>query len=235
MHLEQSVETLDGLRTVVRKPSKPSSAFDRFAPPADADIEVLLGWAYGTQQAHKQERESSLASASSGMMDSVVKVQRNAIHGGRIDGGGLPPGLPKGGEIDAVHPDAMLVHRAVSILDDLSIGLVINHGWLRTRPEWGGPQKLLRPLVNGKGKPKMICDRSNHPIACHLNPFEIEHNLTVYFQRGQYTHWWEAMLILRAECAELLPHLTITGPIAPERPWENPDLVRKWLDDAKKV
>jgi hypothetical protein len=227
MEVNQRVEGVDGSMKTLRKPSKPSSAFDRFAPPTVCDIEALLGWAYGTQQVHREERVG-MVGASSGMMDSVVKVQMNAIHGGRIVSGGSP-GLPKGGEIDAVHPDAHTIHRVLAGYDDLSIGLVINHGWLRTRPDWGGPLKLLRAMVNAKGKVKMTYDRSNNPLVSRLCEDEIEHNAGVLFQRAQYTHWWEALLMLQFDCSDSLPGLTITGPAAPQTPWESATLVRQWL------
>lgn len=241
MNIDQQVIDLDSSARTVRKPSKPSSAsLMRFAPPADCDIEQLLHWAYGKQQVHQRlrERERAGSSVSTGGRDSVITVQMNWIHGGRISGGGLPPGLPSmiEGSLDAeyIHPDAITIHNRVQALfggtvekkfedaDHLSIGLLINHGWLCNRPDWGGPLQPLEPKRNRKGQIEMERIKGSHPIASRLADEPREYNLGVLHMREVYQHWLGAMLLVRADLLDygLLPHINIRLPTARVAPWQ---------------
>jgi hypothetical protein len=218
MEANQRFETLDSSFETVRQPSKPSGALLRHAPPADCDIELLLGWTYQRQQAHRHAK-FAVSGGPGGYVDSTVMCEMNAAIGGRQPRAlfGFDP--ITGVEADQIHPDALAVHARTAALDELSIGLIIQHSWQRTRPDHGGELMPLQPLRSGKGKIKFMNDAHGHTIGAKLDPSELDYNAMVLTMRERYLHWWNALLIMRVECEWHLPHLTITGPAAPERPW----------------
>jgi hypothetical protein len=233
----QQVAVLDSSFGTVRQPSKPStvSAWTQHAPPLESDIETLLFWTYARHQAHRNEK-FGVSGGPGGYVDSTIRCERNATMGGLGNSGfGFAfRELGNGRDVDMIHPAALTVHGCVGILDDLSVGLVIQHAWTATRPDWGGPLKLLRPCRKPSGKIKAIYDNAKHPIGSLIASEELDHNQGVLFAREVYTHWWSALLILADECRRALPMLTIMGPAAPELPWLDPILTREWLDRSRK-
>ena len=105
----------------------------------DQDIEDVLGWVYRDQLADvildrgvglwPAERKADGVVWCGHSADGVYAVERQARLGTRIDAAG-----PQGSV--HIHPNAVLVHRAVRGLGSLLADLVIQHAKSGTRSDW---------------------------------------------------------------------------------------------------
>jgi len=179
------------------------------------DIEGLLYWAFARQCVEEVTSryvgtEYSWLSGGPGNAQAVIDyVARGGV---TIDAGGWHAG--------DLHPDAERVYDTVSILTELDRDqavLVQFHAKTGTRPDYcEGAETRIESIVNKKGKPKMIYDRSRHPIACAVRivnpPGHIE------FERRRYRLWQQGILWVLETLPPLSDHV-VTGPPPAAEPW----------------
>lgn len=183
-----------------------------------------MGWAIRDEYAHIHAEQSGLlpaeASAAglepSGMSgDGCASLARIAGLGCRPDGGVGPCA-------SHCHPDAeaayVMARRGMAPNDGL---LIIEFAKVAGRPDWGEADRRFewRPVLNyrldvtvlrpgGRGAycPVTFWDRSAY----------------IESKRMLYTAWWRALARLCRDlrCAGTLQRHEVTGPAAPERPWD---------------
>lgn len=182
----------------------------------EMDIEQVLIWAHQVERVHKARVRAGVG----GGCDSVVRVEARAMGGGTGSGASW---MAQG-----CHPDAEAVHNALGRLSLVQRQLVEEHAIAGSRPDWlPGARVVLRPVVNGKGKPAMICDDHKHAVACQVVPAVLIGSVErwrgrgvegiVQFHRDLYRAWWTALADL-AETLEL-DAIEVAGFAAPAEPW----------------
>lgn len=188
------------------------------------DIEDLLIWTYQKQLAgliegggvglHEAERRADGIEWAGSSADGVAAVQRIAVLGCRVDGGGYSHG--------DVHPDAETVNTAVTLLgDDLDIGLVIMFATSGRRPEWF-PGKKAEKVVerDAKGRPVPLRDpRNGHVIKGKFRERWTIRPEVLDNARLLYTRWRDALAVLAKALQGRLSEHVVHGPAAPAKPW----------------
>lgn len=180
------------------------------------DIERLVTWAL---------RDQGLGWTGGGQGgDSLAGL---AELGTRVDrsnqGGGLPP--PGIGLCD--NDDALAVRRAIDLLPAEARALVVLHGRIATRPEFG---------EEGYGKPAQLMNKRDQPMWLYRDPKNrrgkigpaldwraYDHHVAqIDYERAQWTAWREALVALRLVLVKegALAEHQPTGPIVPAQPWK---------------
>jgi|TARA_Y100000034_G_scaffold23122_1_gene26712 hypothetical protein len=189
------------------------------------DIEDLVRWTYQVQRMDAQaEHETDqilnwlLATGSNAKV-----IEWHAQLGCRVDCAGSAAAAPA-----ATNADAEAVHLVVLALarrcgdGSNSAILIQQYGRIGLRPDWlPGARTRFEPLINGKGKPKMVY-RNRHAIACRV--VLKDYPEVIRFARGQYGRWlsglaWVAGQLRRRP--ELLETHSVIGPAAPRQPWSS--------------
>lgn len=185
------------------------------------DVEQLLVWAYLDQVVerfvsaglHMIEAEAMGFEPHGSSTDGCASLARIAHVGARIDAGGARV-------FDSVHPVAYAVAAAVMAVARESS--VAHHARAGSRPEaWRRPERAARPAVwvrhgiegqveyEGPGRKGAFC-----PVIIMWSA-ERER-----WGREDYASWWHALEDVAWELGQRALGFTVTGPGAPERPWE---------------
>lgn len=183
-------------------------AADRRQP---IDIEALLVWTFARQRAHRVVARSmaTLRDTLAGRtVDSIIRVQRLAEVGTRVDGGGPPA--------DHLHPDAETV--ATLATDEL----VIRCAETYTRPDWlPGAVPRAVPVLDARGRPLREYEPWDHNrnygwcrVVWPVTAQQID------AARARYTHWHaELVRLARHRGVQRLLAWRVTGPQIPAAPW----------------
>ena len=169
------------------------------------DIEAIVAWVYGEQQAHRSAvglgRERGWLGYGSGDYSRPV-----------VQGGGA-------GSFDLA-PDAELVHDVIGRRPDLRILVEFGRGAMR--PDWKpGARPRCQPVLDGGGYPTVVreYDRNRNP-RLEWCPIEYLDDVEVIAAaRRRYLDWWHALVSLRRLVGPRLARWQATGPAAPRRPW----------------
>jgi hypothetical protein len=202
------------------------------------DIEQFLVWVFRDQCAHVIEGRGvglfAAEAAAGGIRrqatsaDGCANVERLALLGCSIDGGGMANGLD-------LHPDAERAYAVVNRLSEYG-HLLVRYARIAERPEWGDtlPPKCepawkeVGPRYDASGMPargsyRTIYGNNRHALWCPI--IWINDPRFVGAVRAEYARWFAALEVtaeyFAAHPGELAAH-TITGPSAPARPWERP-------------
>jgi hypothetical protein len=182
----------------------------------DIAIEDLLTWTYQVQRAHLVLSRGAgmhpLDRAADGYdvqgIDSLVRLERIAELGVRVDGGGTP-----GADM---HPDAEMVVDRIALLSHLQRGLVEWYGKTGMEPDWvPGGMKLEPRLVNDK--PLVIYEDAarRKPLYCPV----VDNQDSITFARKMYLHWWDAMASLAQRLVTELTSFNVHPPRSARTPW----------------
>lgn len=192
------------------------------------DVEDFLHWAVARQKAHILCEKAGLwgpEAAAAGLEpegvsgDGVASLQRLVGLGCRPDTSGLAAMLG-----DRCDPDAetcILVARRTFARDMPSWFLLLSYAKTGQRPSWGGhiPALDVRARTGLDMKPLILRAGGRYPY-CPVEFYAREAEIASW--RLFYRSWWAALarLGLALRNGEALRRHAVTGPAAPERPWE---------------
>lgn len=184
-------------------------------------IEHLLVWTYRRQRAHtgmigadelQQLARAERITEDGRSIDGCAAIaERAALGVDKVDGGGY--------RLNRVHPDAETVHERVERLSGAKRGLVIRHALADTTPPWSAHRSRLVPVINGKGKPKVVRTKHDQPWYCPVT-WDVAPE-SVMAANADYALWHEALVDLAHTLAEpgLLVAHTVAPPLAVAAPW----------------
>lgn len=171
------------------------------------DVEAIVAWVYGPQQAHR-------AAVGLGRERGWLRLGACDYSRPVVQGGG-------GGSFD-LHPDAELVH---DVIQRQGLLVLVECGRGAMRPDAKlGARPHCRPVLDGGGYPTVTREwtRSGHAKA-EWCPIEyVDEVEVVEAARRRYLDWWHALVTLRRLVAPRLVRWQATGPAAPRRPWLAP-------------
>jgi hypothetical protein len=186
------------------------------------DIEALLVWTYRDQRADRVLKMAGGMYAQEDALDGrevvrtsadgVAAVQKIGLLGTRVDGGG-----PSNG---ALHPDAEIVHQAVTELATPAAMMVSRHARAASRPD-SMPIPTPRPVrqVSVNGRTKLAYapwDKNGNygwcPIAWTVSP------TTIDAVHAEYALWRRVLVVLALALSRdtRLTHHRALAPKAPE-------------------
>jgi hypothetical protein len=186
-------------------------------------IEHLLTWTYRAQRAHtsmiggddlQQLARAERVTEDGRSPDGCAAIaERAALGVERVDGGGY--------RLNKVHPDAETVHERVERLSGAKRGLIIRHALADTAPPWSAHRSRLVPVINGKGKPKIVRTRHDQPWYCPV-VWDVAPE-SVMAANADYALWHAALVELARTLAEpgLLVAHVVAPPLAVAEPWED--------------
>ena len=191
----------------------------------EMDIEAMLIWAYRDQRVDllfgrcvglfNVERRAAGLPVQSISGDGCAVIERDALLGCRIDGGG-PSAL-------CIHPDAEAVHEEVRALKSrIERAAVIESAKTGERPDWmPGARAYMEPVLVAAGKragePVRIYDKDRNWIGCRVTVGLAEEVIDA--RRAFYEAWRGALVKLAGRLAGRLLKHQVVGPRAPARPW----------------
>ena len=174
------------------------------------DIEDLLVWAY---------RDQAVDEAPNRIIGPGVALMRWDVAVDAADYVGDP------------HPDAFTLHAKVRMLSRVQSSLVIACAKTAVRPDWyPGSRPVMAAIVNGRGDPAGIYDRTNHVIGHRVRPaLELATGEVVYGHGGdvqalvrqQYRVWHAALMDLSGCLSGILEDHVAVMPLAPSEPWRH--------------
>lgn len=192
-------------------------------------VEDFLSWVYGAQRAHVvydqglYGNEARTAWHRGASPDGCVGVERLAVLGRRVDGGGRV-GLGQ------LHPDAEAAHEWV-----LGAGraghLLVLYGkrgevpdWLpdhapRLVPVWRGAPRYGADGMPAAGSFRLVHVRGN-AVACMVAEAEGDvHPAVVEAMRGEWSAWWAAAAALAEALGGRLLSVRLRPPRLGPTPW----------------
>ena len=161
------------------------------------DVEDLLIWAYRDQRAHVllANRRPGLARNATTWMDLGTTVQ----------GGGIGAVAPR------IHVDAELVYLTV---ESLSLGSVlVPCAVAAKRPDWDGVRRAVPDRRRG-----VMTARNRRAVFCWIT-YTGPDSEFLEKMRDDYVRWHAGLQWVADRLSGLKDHV-VTGPGAPERPWE---------------
>ena len=175
------------------------------------DIERLVTWAL---------REQGL-----GWLEPPREKKSNdfEVYGTHIDKS-ISHGLPPPGMGLCDNDDAIAVRGAIDRLPSEAQFVVIVHGRIGSRPDWGeeGYGKPAQ-MVSGNGQPRWIYrdpQKRRGKIGPMLDWRAYDaHVRQIDYERAAWTLWREALITLKKALAGTLAHYIVIGPLVPARPW----------------
>ena len=176
------------------------------------DIERLVTWAL-RDQGLGWTGDLSGGDSLAGLAELGTRVDSSSS-------GGLPPpgvGLQ-------TSDDALDVRRAIDQLPTDARVLVILHGRIGTRPEWGEDgYGLPAQLLNKRGQKRWLYrdPRSQRgKVGPALDWRAYDHHIAqIDFERAQWTVWREALVALRVLLVTTQKHHEPSGPLVLAAPW----------------
>ena len=187
----------------------------------------MLIWAYRDQRADllfgrgvglsDLERRAAGLPVQSISGDGCAVIERDALIGCRIDGGGQAA--------LRIHADAEAVHEEVLALESrIERAAVIESAKTGERPDWmPGARAYMAPVLVAAGKlagePARLYDKNRNWIGCRVTVGLSREAIDT--RRALYKAWHCALVKLagRLDGRRLLKHQMV-GPRAPARPWE---------------
>lgn len=192
------------------------------------DIEAFWHWAIARQKAHVLAEKAGLwgpEAAAAGLAPTAISgdgcagLMRVAGLGCRPDGGGIAAML--GDRCDPDAETAYLTARRVFAADAPTLGLILSFAKSGERPGWGAHIKEL------EARPRMTWDLR---VAIARPGGKAPFCPVDYYERGAdidaarlfYRAWWVGLRRLALALANegKLKRVAVSGPAAPERPWE---------------
>lgn len=182
------------------------------------DIEHLLQWVYGAQQAHRSGAGGAMPSLGWNRgfsADGCVRIAEIQALG--IDLRGISRNLGYD-----LHPDAETVSTVINRTVEREMRIIlVQYAVACIRPAWGDAATWWAgPVLRGNGKPKMIYDHHRNAVACEV---ECKGPSPEYIasRRQLYRDWWGALegLCVTLNALPLRDH-HVVGPHAPAAPWE---------------
>ena len=192
----------------------------------EMDIEAMLIWAYRDQRADllfgrgvwlfDVERRAAGLPVQSISGDGSAVIERGALLGCRIDGGG-PAAMQR------IHTDAEAVHEEVLALGSrIERAAVVESAKTGERPDWmPGARAYMEPVLVASGKragePVRLYDKNRGWIGCRVTVGLSQELIDT--RRAFYESWHGALVKLAGRLdGRLLKH-QVAGPRAPARPW----------------
>lgn len=222
-----SLEQKETPKTITPSPQpSPRTAPGDVFSAADARVVTtmwaLCVWTYQRQKAHLGA--GSVGAAGYGSISPTGAVLERLRLGVSVDGGGRAFGGSSGAG-SVCDGDALAVHGFVARMGRHA-RTVIDAAASGGAPDWNPayPPARTAPVLNGKGKPKMIYDANRNPIACklELSGFSPQRAREwVETHRERYTAWWVALSVLHDVMVELQPlrRWRVVGVGAQPEPW----------------